>query len=153
MLNRQTLNFRLRIVKRTNFSFISMLFRKCFLHEIFTTEVVGLGNVRHRNNSSLSRILLKKIVVFITKNNRNYHIHCSKRSFSAQRRRLIPKTQIFQRYPFLTLNNLSSKYLWKEAFASIRPEGKFVRFRVLNSYVKFGDLPREHLVDYLVKQI
>ena len=127
----------MRIVKRTNFSSINIS-RKWFLREIFTTTIVGLDNVCHRNNSGLSRILLKKIVTI------------SKRSSSAQRRALISETQISQRYPFLILNNFKSKYFWKEAFASIVQEETFVRFKDLNLYVKFGDLS---LVDCLVKQI
>ena len=45
---------------------------KRFHQKIFTTKVVGLGNVCHSNNSGLLRMLLKKIVVFIAKNNCNY---------------------------------------------------------------------------------
>lgn len=56
---------------------------------------------------------------------------------------------------FLFTNDLSPTtlivmYLSEEAFASILPHKKFVPkiFRVLNSYLKFGDLIREHPVDF-----
>ena len=47
---------------------------------------------------------------------------------------------MFQCYQFLTLNKFRSKYLLKGAFASIVSEERFVCFKVLNSYIKFGDL-------------
>ena len=42
--------------------------------------------------------------------------------------------------------NFSSKYLLKEAFASIPAKEKLVCFRVLNSNLKCADLTREHPV-------
>ena len=95
--------YQFRIVKGTNFSpMLVNAFCKRYL------LLLGLSNVCHRNNSDSLRILLKKIVVFIIKNNCNYYICCSKWLPSVWRQALISEIQIFQCYPFLTLNNFRS---------------------------------------------
>ena len=77
-----------------------------------------------------------KIIAIVTYVGRNDYLQLG------ERQALMSETETFQCYPFLTLNNFRSKYLLKEAFASILPEGKFVRFRILSSldYPMFGKL-------------